>query len=577
MATVNYYVDTVSGDSGNGGSSTGDAWDSIATALADSGLQSNSGNDIIINCTGTLATKDSNITTLSNSITCDSLTVTADGADADGWASDKYTLSGTNGDTLRISNIAANVVLKEMQIELISSDNGNDSAIRTASINTGSTQRAENVRILINNTSTSGTQRGVACLHSQTDMDLVNVIVDKTGAGTSTVKGVDRTSGAINAYNTTVNNMDNGFDGIVTAKNCVAANCTESFDSSNVTATTCAGDQSGVTGVTQVTDWTTELEDTSTGDFTIKTGSTILKDGGADVSAENGGVSTDIDGNTRSGTWDIGAAEDTAPSITLSSPDTIIASEATQLVGTLLNTVTNVELETTDEATTVTQSITSQDSTTLDFTADAVWSDVVPGTPQAGLPINATVYATGATVYALRVSVDDGVTTATRNVTFNLPNTHQAVQTMIAQANTTAGESLFDAAIIAVEDNMIAVLPKQVDGVNITVNGSGELVMDGNQTLEFDVQYWSPANEQWSEVTHTWLAVNADLPAARMHMDGLEFQDFNVPEAKQNIVGLAPQTDSFKVPEAKMKVVGIVPIGFFPISDLDLSRIRFKG
>ena len=109
------------------------------------------------------------------------------------------------------------------------------------------------------------------------------------------------TNGSVlTAYNNTVVNCGTGFSngagsGVTfTAKNCGAASCTTGF-SANVTQTTCSA-----TAPTFVDD--------ANDDFHLASGDTAWKNAGTS-DPDSGLFSDDIDGQTRSGTWDIGADE----------------------------------------------------------------------------------------------------------------------------------------------------------------------------------------------------------------------------------------------------------------------------
>lgn len=514
MATVNYYINTDTGNDTTGDGSSGAPWATLANAITDSGVRANTGNDIIINCTG--GTKDTSplLANISSAILCNTLTIQGDGADANQFDAAKYTLSITQADGVSIRSIDADFTLKDFQIEIISTSTLNLSGIATSSTAAGRTQTITNVRILFNSTATGGTQRGLLIAASNCNTTVNNLIIDFIGAGTASTEGVDRISGTLGIYNSLVNNADNGYDGIMTAKNCIAANTTDAYDIANVTATTCAGDQAGDTGVTQVTDWTAEFTNVTTKDFTLKSTSPILKDGGTDVSSENGGISTDIDGSARGGTWDIGPSEEATPALSITGPDTCTAEAATQLTGTELDTATSVGLRSDDLTYTKASTIDAQTTTTLDFDALTGWAEATVSTDVAGVPLEPTVTSVGITAYQLQAYVSDGATTVARNIQVDAPSGYNVVQTMISDANTTAGEGVFDPAIIAVEDDMQAVLPTSVSGVTLNVNSKGEITVPDSgagsaspgQVLNFPIQYFSPITGDWSEVDHSWTA-----------------------------------------------------------------------
>jgi hypothetical protein len=93
-------------------------------------------------------------------------------------------------------------------------------------------------------------------------------------------------------------------------------------------------------------------------------------------------------------------------------------------------------------------------------------------------------------------AVASGPTTS--NIVLNGEATHEVIQTMIAVANTTTGESIFGAGLIAVEDDMQAYVVKAVNGMNITWADDGTFTTDADQTEIIDVAYFAPSTGQWS-------------------------------------------------------------------------------
>lgn len=113
---------------------------------------------------------------------------------------------------------------------------------------------------------------------------------------------------------------DNGFDFVV--KNCLAASCTVAFQAGwnwpsacnyNATdnaSTTTPGGSSNPPGANSRASQTFTFVDAANGDFHLASTDAGAKDFGTDLSADaNLAFSDDIDGQTRSGSWDIGADE----------------------------------------------------------------------------------------------------------------------------------------------------------------------------------------------------------------------------------------------------------------------------
>lgn len=137
-------------------------------------------------------------------------------------------------------------------------------------------------------------------------LKLSNNIVYDWIAGTVESRGIQFDGGtngsAIYAHNNTSQNCQIGFSNGVgagvtfLAKNCGAASCTTGF-STNITQTTCSS-----TAPTFV--------NAGADDFHLQSSDTTWKDAGTDLSADaNYPITLDIDGSTRTGTWDIGADE----------------------------------------------------------------------------------------------------------------------------------------------------------------------------------------------------------------------------------------------------------------------------
>lgn len=501
MATVNYYLNTSTGDNVTGDGSSGAPWKNLQTALTDTGVEANTGNDVIINYqSGGTAVDDVDIgNAIDSTILCNSLTIKGPGADANGWDTGKVIFQGTNRDLFEIRNISANVIIEDLQIELLSTNTSNYAAFRTTSIVATYTQTIRRCRIRIDDTSaTGGTKYGVWSSNSNSDITAENVIVESVGTGSATVQGFDRLSGTIATDNCNAHDCTEGYDGNITARNCLSESCTTNFDGTG-TYTTCVSDAADATGVTAVTNWDDEFTNRATGDYTVKSGSADLKDNGTSI-----GVTDDIDGNTRVGNPDIGASENTTPQITITGPDTATADAATVYTGALLNTATSILHRIDDNSYSKSSTIDAQTATTLDADATTGWDDATTSTPAAGIPIEATSLATGATAYQLQVGIGDGVSTTYRNIQLDVPSGYQVIQTMAAVANTDADSGAFDAALIAVEDDMQAVCPTTVGADTITLNTDGTFLFSTNDTVNFDVKYWSPSTGNWSVINNTW-------------------------------------------------------------------------
>lgn len=109
-----------------------------------------------------------------------------------------------------------------------------------------------------------------------------------------------QTSGTLYVYNCTFTDADTAIDSDdagmdVQVRNCGFSNCTTGIDG---------------TGVTEQTNSSTTPTFEGSTNHHLASGDTTWKDQGTDLSADSGRIdSADIDGDTRSGSWDIGCDE----------------------------------------------------------------------------------------------------------------------------------------------------------------------------------------------------------------------------------------------------------------------------
>lgn len=182
---------------------------------------------------------------------------------------------------------------------------------------------------------------------------------------------------------------------------------------------------------------------------------------------------------------------------TLTGPASTTEQSATVATGTDLDDVTIFSLI--SGSFSIEQTIDSATATTLNYVAESGVNDCTPSTPVSGVPLAATISAAGVTPYQIQQEADDEVNTpATFNITLNGEATHDVVQTMIAVANTTPGESIFGTDLIAVEDDMQAHVIKVANGMTITWAADGTFTTDADQTETITVAYFSAATGQWS-------------------------------------------------------------------------------
>lgn len=196
-----------------------------------------------------------------------------------------------------------------------------------------------------------------------------------------------------------------------------------------------------------------------------------------------------------------------AASLSLTGPADVDEGASEQSTGTGLDAVTALFLETTVGSYSVEQTIDAQTTTTLNFVPetgqDALRNDA-GYTPINAVPLEATILAALTTPWQIMQRVVDGVNPdAIRNIIVNADSSLDVLQTMISAANTVVGQSIFATSLILVEDDMQASVPKVVDAVTFTWSADGTFVTDLDDTVVFDIVYFSPSAGQVSKITAT--------------------------------------------------------------------------
>ena len=148
----------------------------------------------------------------------------------------------------------------------------------------------------------------------------------------------------------------------------------------------------------------------------------------------------------------------------------------------------------------IAQVIGSQTTTTINFTAESGVNLSVIGSPHKGVPLAPTISAAGITPWIVQQEVFDGTDAVLRDIVINGEATHEVIQSTVAVANTTVGESVFGG--FSVEDNEQVYVPKVVNGNTLSWSADGTFT-GSSQLLTFDVVYFSPSTSEWSinEVT----------------------------------------------------------------------------
>lgn len=172
------------------------------------------------------------------------------------------------------------------------------------------------------------------------------VIYDILNGGATMAAFRNNSTGIIYCYNATVHNCFRGYlrsNGTFLVKNCIAQDCTDdgyngTFDAASTNnCSDIASDAPGSNSSTGEVTFVDEAND----DFHLDSSDTVAKDLGADLSADaNIPFSTDIDGATRSGTWDIGADEITSAATIEGDLDATLGPLTSSATGTVLITGT---------------------------------------------------------------------------------------------------------------------------------------------------------------------------------------------------------------------------------------------
>lgn len=212
------------------------------------------------------------------------------------------------------------------------------------------------------------------------------------------------------------------------------------------------------------------------------------------------------------------AAEVTGPTVT--GPDTVTDGTSFTLTGTDLDTGTpTVALkETAIAASSKSQTIGTPTATTIPNVQGDTGQDELRDSagfgPLAGIAIKASILASGATAAVHQHSFDNGTDpeathTIASGITVDAGLT--TVQTMIAVATTTSGQSFYGSNIVVAEDNHQVVYPTTTNGVTLTADASGNgeftyshaALVSAGGSITFDALYYSPANTDWGKVTLT--------------------------------------------------------------------------
>jgi hypothetical protein len=263
---------------------------------------------------------------------------------------------------------------------------------------------------------TSGSGNGVGIYRPSSAGVIRNCIVYDWINGSNNLIGIF-VGGTCSIYNNTLHNcrtgIYGGWSGPVVTNNLVQDTTRLGYDGGNYGAnslTNISGDSSSPNSAFR--NKTVVFADETNDDFHLGSSDTEAIDRGTDLSAS---FTTDIDGDTRSGTWDIGADEYTSGS----SPQTITTALATSTVTAYAATLAAVVGITTALATaTVTaQTATLSASATIITAPASATATAYAATPGASVGITTALASASATGYPAIVSARVTIPTALATTT----------------------------------------------------------------------------------------------------------------------------------------------------------------
>jgi hypothetical protein len=134
---------------------------------------------------------------------------------------------------------------------------------------------------------------------------------------------------------------------------------------------------------------------------------------------------------------------------------------------------------------------------------------VATGVTTLGIPLKADIIDTS-TPYTWVQRVTDGVTPSTAAFTPSIESARQVVQSTIAEADTTSGQSMYGSDLMAApEDGIQLTLPKVVNGVTIVVDVTGNVTVDAGElaaaggSIPMVAGYFFPSTKSWEDLAVT--------------------------------------------------------------------------
>lgn len=314
----------------------GARWSSLNSVFNDATCRGIT-DDLTIYCKGVAA--DTNGGSTFN-MTCASLLVEGDLSGA-AWDTSKYRIEYTSTGQAGLTITGANVgsaTLRKLQI-LGNGTNASPATLLLSPTQTGLTHTVENCIVRQGSTarsSATSTSRGIFLSSTQSGLTLNirNTIIYDIGSTSDVAtyafrQGNTTNAVTVNIYNSVISNVTRGGVGTsigitciaadtVTVKNCAVFGTGDDFQQCDTVAYCASDDGDGTNAVTGLT-WANQFVDYVNGDFTLKSGSSLIG-AGIGPSSDADVPTPDIAGVTRSGTTtDIGAAMFVPSGLTITS------------------------------------------------------------------------------------------------------------------------------------------------------------------------------------------------------------------------------------------------------------------
>lgn len=333
--TIDRYVNTVAHTSGDGttnGTGNGGTNSYVSLSEAITGLAKNlvtADQIMVIHCEGSAAdTVGVNV----DGFTTDAtryLVIQVDQASRhDGkWNTSKYRIEANNATPIAISDDHVRVI--GLQLTVTSPTGDSKHCFRNTTALAAGAETHLSHTICKGHGNNSWTQGGIVIDGANVVHKSWNNIIYGLPTNSTGVWALTGTSCTV--YSTTVVGGDYGIrnDGLaITAKNCYAGNTTTADYQGSITKTTCYSEDGTGSPATSIAPTTATFVNVTGGteDFHLVSGSGLI-DVGTDTSGDAApfNFTTDIDGASRAGTWDVGADDYSAVTGPSSGTDTATA------------------------------------------------------------------------------------------------------------------------------------------------------------------------------------------------------------------------------------------------------------